>query len=150
MTTTMTKKQLEELQEEYVVLENPNYHGDEKYFVARRKNFKMMNLCETYGDYGQPVDSYDCGCDIEDEDGETFHTEVLAYNYWNGRNWATTIIGDIAIGGIEEAGEKESISILSELPEYPYIDDISKTIETENYTFFYSRMNDFSWICSVD
>jgi len=149
MTTTMTKKQLEELQEEYVVLENPNYYGmdDDKYFVARRKDFKMMHLCDTYGNYGQPVDSYACGCDIEDEDGETFHTEVLAYNYWNGKNWATTIIGDIVIGGIEEAGEKESISILSELPE---IDDISKTIETENHTFFYSRMNDFSWICSVD
>jgi len=150
MTTTITKKQLEKLQEEFIVLENPKYCGDEKFYIAKRSNFEMMNLCDTYDTYGQPVDSYDCGCDIKDEDGDVSHWEVLAYNFWNGSNWATTIIGAADMGGIEEASEKDSISILSELPESPYIDGISETIETENHSFFYSRMGDFNWICTVD
>ena len=131
--------------EDFIVLETERFTGDEKYFITRRSNFERMNLCSTFDSYGQPVDSYSCGC----EDGEDYHTGVLAWNYWDGSNWRTIIIECDGYVDYTEVDEEISEKILSEMPEVPHVDGTHETIETESFEFTHTRWASDPWVFSV-
>jgi len=130
---------------DYIITENPNpnYYGQDQYYIYKRDNFSLMPSCKTFDNNGCMLCHNECCGDDED------HYEVFAYNYWDGSNWKTIIIGDIDEGGQPEINDIEADKILSEMPDYPYIDSIAKSIETENYTFNYTRYASAE-ICTVD
>lgn len=148
----MKSQDKQNLLNQYIVIELEN-DFDVKFAITERSNFTWMNLCDTYDNYGQKVSEYDCGCENDDDndDDEIIHTEVLAWNYWNGSNWRTLIIDcNFSINfEFKEANEETSIEILSEMPDTPYMDGASETIETENYNFIFTRWANDPWICSV-
>jgi len=83
------------------------------------------------------------------------HATCQAWNYWDGSNWKSVITVHEYYSSSElgwfEVEEEEAEKILKELPTgYPYIEGIHETVETENFSFFYSRMEDFPWICTVE
>lgn len=138
---------------EYIVTENPNWYGDNgHYMVYKRSNFDWIPYCCTYDDYGQRNCSDFCHGE-EDENGNPIdgdHYEVYAYNYWDGSNWKTVVIGDKSEGFEEEEVDEElANAILAEMPEYPCIDGEYETVETESYTYFFDRYANAS-ICSVE
>lgn len=142
METKITK---EDLNNEYIVLEvkNPN-HGTE-YVITKRDNFKTTPYYETYNNYGINNDST-CCCDWDEEDDG--HWEVLAWTFSDGSNFKSIIIEEEQ-SEFEEVSEKLAEKILKEMPNAPYINGITKTIETKNYSFCFSRYSDNPWICSV-
>jgi hypothetical protein len=74
------------------------------------------------------------------------HATCTAWSYWDGSNWKSI---SEELGWSEVDGDLAE-KIIKELPDYPYIEGIHETIETENFSFFYSRMEDFPWICTVE
>jgi len=82
----------------------------------------------------------------------TSHVECESFNFWDGRNWQSFVI-DIDLGEPPvlrlEEDDPVSISILSEMPETPYINGISETIETESWIYTASRMQDDPFIFTV-
>ena len=45
--------------------------------VASRKLFEKVNLCDTYGDYGQKVGCYNAGCYALDNSYSTMHSDLM-------------------------------------------------------------------------
>jgi hypothetical protein len=67
----------------FLFLTNPN-DQDSPVYVAKKEWFETMSIGDTYGTYGQSVDTDECG-----------EYDVRAYNFHNGSNWESVIIESI-------------------------------------------------------
>ncbi len=95
---------------------------DEKIVILNSESFETVNLCECYDRYGQKIGCYNAECYSEDnsscdftEGEEENHTQVEAFNYWNGSNWQSLFLNsdDISTNCIEEMDEAESKRIIA-------------------------------------
>jgi len=78
------------------------------------------------------------------------HTEVEAWTFWDGGNYKTLVLqSDFGYEDVREVDEETQEVILSELPDYPYIEKDIEQIETENFIFTFSRYESDPFYCSV-
>ena len=98
----------------YMVLEHNMTDSEREFIIVGRNSFKWMKIKKCFGNFGMPIEA-------EDED-----EKVLAYNYWNGRNWASIIIDAEydTFCEYERVNEELEIDILNEF--FRKDDDSSK------------------------
>lgn len=99
-----------------------NEPGDDSIIVAKKEWFETMSIGDTYGNYGQIIDTEECG-----------EYDVKAYNFFNGSNWESVIIESI----IDEDIDFNVITDESLILKYwQAIEDKSYVNEDKGYTNF--------------
>ena len=78
------------------------------------------------------------------------HIQVTAYTYWNGSNWRSITLYSEYYGETDVREAVNSREILDEMPETPHMDGATATVETENFTYYFSRYASNPWICEVE
>lgn len=76
------------------------------------------------------------------------HYECISWSFWDGSNWQSITIGE-GFGEFAELDAEDAIKVLHEKPETPFIEGATKEVETESYTYHYSRYSSNPWICTV-
>lgn len=72
------KNLLDEKMKKYIVV---TCEGYDEYFITHRDNFKDVELCECYGNYGQKIGCYNAGCYSTDNSSGDFSTNFMkAFN----------------------------------------------------------------------
>ena len=51
---------------------------------------------------------------------------------------------------VKELPDEQQEEILSEMPDSPYIENVSAQVETENFIFTFTRFASDPWICSAE
>ncbi len=80
------------------------------------------------------------------------HEMALAWTYWDGSNYKTFVLKseDDSACDVKELPDKQQKKILAEMPDTPYIEKATESVETANYIFSYSRYANDPWICRVE
>lgn len=78
------------------------------------------------------------------------HSQVTAYTFWNGFNWKSITLYSEYYGETDVREAVNSREILDEMPETPHMDGATATVETENFTYYFSRYASNPWICEVE
>ena len=78
------------------------------------------------------------------------HSQVTAYTFWNGSNWKSITLYSEYYGETDVREAVNSKEILDEMPETPMMDGATATVETENFTYYFSRYSSNPWICEVE
>ena len=79
-----------------------------------------------------------------------YHSQVTAYTYWNGSNWKSITLYSEYYGETDVREAVNSREILDEMPETPHMEGATATVETENFTYYFSRYASNPWICEVE
>ena len=79
-----------------------------------------------------------------------YHSQVTAYTYWDGSNWKSITLYSEYYGETDVREAVNSREILDEMPETPHMEDATATVETENFTYYFSRYSSNPWICEVE
>jgi hypothetical protein len=70
-----------------------------QYVILDEEDITKTFACECFTNYGQKVGCFDAGCytaetsDSFSDDDEESHIEVLAYQYHDGQNWRSLLVG---------------------------------------------------------
>ena len=78
------------------------------------------------------------------------HSQVTAYTFWNGSNWKSITLYSEYYGETDVREAVNSKEILDEMPETPMMEGATATVETENFTYYFSRYASNPWICEVE
>lgn len=86
------------------------------------------------------------------KDENESHVEVEAWIYWDGSNYKTFILeaDNELFCDVKELPDEQQEEILSEMPDSPYIENVSAQVETENFIFTFTRFASDPWICSAE
>lgn len=86
--------------------------------------------------------------DWKDENEQ--HVEVIAWTYWDGSNFKTFVLdSDSWMTDLEELDMDKQKEILADYPGILDINSAELEVDTECYTFKYTRYANDPWICSV-
>ena len=78
------------------------------------------------------------------------HSQVTAYTYWDGSNHKSITLYSEYYGETDVREAVNSKEILDEMPETPHMDGATASVETENFTYYFSRYSSNPWICEVE
>ena len=78
------------------------------------------------------------------------HSQVTAYTFWNGSNWKSITLYSEYYGETDVREAVNSKEILDEMPDTPQMEGATATVETENFTHYFSRYSSNPWICEVE
>jgi len=115
---------------------------------------KVMNIEEDFSDleYYEFMEKYSNLPGFEEAKEETeIHYEIECYNYWDGHNYKTLIVGnEHGDVDLDEVDEDTAKSVIEEYETVNnYCDGATKEVETENYEFFFSSYQDFPYWAGV-
>ena len=79
-----------------------------------------------------------------------YHSQVTAYTFWNGSNWKSITLYSEYYGETDVREAVNSREILDEMPETPQMEGATAMVETENFTYYFSRYASNPWICEVE
>ena len=106
------------LMKKWVVVMLPYADPNDAIRVTRRENFKEMNFCDCYGDYGVKVDCYNAGCYCLDNSESVIQSDMLLdidrhfntilFKYYGERYGMTFTSLDEFIGNVEEINNEDS------------------------------------------
>lgn len=78
------------------------------------------------------------------------HSQVTAYTFWDGSNWKSITLYSEYYGETDVREAVNSKEILDEMPDMPMMEGATATVETENFTYYFSRYSSNPWICEVE
>ena len=78
------------------------------------------------------------------------HSQVTAWMFWNGSNWESITLYSEYYGETDVREAVNSREILDEMPDMPMMEGATATVETENFTYYFSRYASNPWICEVE
>jgi len=118
----------------------------EKFVILNEEEIETKPFCKCYGDYGQQIGCYDAGCYSPDnsnsgwkEGEEESHEEVTVYEYHDGHNFQTLVIGESVFGegDLNEVDEDLEAEILDSYNNAEWSEWKSGTCtgKTQKYTF---------------
>lgn len=79
-----------------------------------------------------------------------YHSQVTAYTFWNGSNWKSITLYSEYYGETDVREAVNSREILDEMPETPQMEGATAMVETENFTYYFSRYSSNPWVCEVE
>ena len=79
-----------------------------------------------------------------------YHSQVTAYTFWNGSNWKSITLYSEYYGETDVREAENSKEILDEMPDMPMMEGATVTVETENFTYYFSRYSSNPWVCEVE
>lgn len=79
-----------------------------------------------------------------------YHSQVTAWTFWNGSNWKSITLYSEYYGETDVREAVNSREILDEMPDMPIMDGATASVETENFTYYFSRYASNPWICEVE
>ena len=80
------------------------------------------------------------------------HSEVTAWNHWNGRNHRSIILrSDFFDCDVAELEDDDQLKILEQMPDStPHMEGTGCFVETEDYIFSFDRWVSNPWYCDVE
>ena len=78
------------------------------------------------------------------------HSQVTAYTFWDGSNWKSITLYSEYYGETDVREAENSKEILDEMPDTPHMEGATATVETENFTYYFSRYASNPWICEAE